>query len=150
MSRDDDGDEVTLRGDKAVISGKYIAPKTAGRAVVGATQEFGDATLAPEQVAADLAERAGQLGAEMRAEGGWKVDGVTRGVKSVPKRTNKGRTPIIGEVAHGEYVFTGLGSRGFLWHGEYGKRLANIILGNEGEDSKSWWRKECVLKNGLH
>ena len=144
----DDGDELTLRGDKAVIAGKYIAPKTGGRAVVGATQEFGDSALAPDQVAADLSERAGQLGAEVRVEGGWKVDEVTRGVKSVPKRTNKGRMPIFGEIAHGEYVFMGLGSRGFLWHGECGKKLASVILGLEGEDTNkkhgSWWRKDLI------
>ena len=107
--------------------------------------EFSDAKWNTEEVKADLLERAGPLGAEVRGEGGWEVDGVTIGVKSQPKRTNKGRTPIIGEIAGGEYIFTGLGSRGFLWHGEYGKRLARVILGDEGEDEDgAWWRKEHV------
>ena len=47
------------------------------------------------------------------------------------------------------YIFTGLSSRGLLYHGLYGDLLTNVILGNENENETlvgqekynlDWWR----------
>jgi len=48
-----------------------------------------------------------------------------------------GYRPIVAQLNHKVWVFTGLGSRGFLYHALYGKALAKTLV--TGEEEKDLW-----------
>ncbi len=54
----------------------------------------------------------------------FEIIDVKRGIRMASKQ---GVLPIIQQIGPSRWVFTGLGSRGLLYHGLYGKELAQII-----------------------
>jgi glycine/D-amino acid oxidase-like deaminating enzyme len=150
----------------ALLCGKYISPMPShnNKALVGATHEFQDEPLSQEQVLAELKERTASLPFVWN---GAVVERVTSAVRVQSARGPYGRRPIIGRLPwtgaggnvnltafnssnnnnNNAWVFTGLSSRGLLYHALYGDILANAIL----SDSEStlleqcpdmlWWKK---------
>mmetsp|Transcript_25851 Transcript_25851/g.60868 ORF Transcript_25851/g.60868 Transcript_25851/m.60868 type:complete len:130 (-) Transcript_25851:2082-2471(-) len=114
----------------------------------GATHEFKEIPLQPNEVELELKERSYHF-----ASGIWDkgtIDKVTTGCRVQSNRGPCGRLPIVGQVEthhhHNSWVFTGLSGRGMLYHGIYGKLLSDLISGIEAEDSDlnenmHWWRK---------
>nr|GMD19429.1 uncharacterized protein LOC109160310 [Ipomoea batatas] len=71
----------------------------------------------------------------------WSVRGLSAGLRAMPPLTPQGSLPLLGCVdelvgckeAGKLWLFTGLGSRGLLYHGWLGKVIAQAVLsGNEG------------------
>ena len=152
----------------AVLSGKYISPlpsltqgndsqaNTMQRYVIGATHEFKTTPLTSKEVTEELRSRTYQLAPHLWDEG--VVDKITNGVRMQSNRGAFGRMPIIGqydsdatdyELNHEHmWIFAGLSSRGLIYHGLFGRWLANAVLHDneallqndfEGFD---WWRRK--------
>ena len=115
----------------------------------GATHEFKEDPLTPDEVEVELKERSYHF-----ASGPWDngtIDNVTSAYRVQSNRGPCGRLPIVGQVetSHhpNSWVFTGLSGRGILYHGIYGDMLSNLILAKAPENSDlletmNWWRKE--------
>jgi len=152
----------------ALLCGKYVSPlpnssdnnnNNNNRILVGATHEFQEQPLSRDQVVDELQKRTVPfLSASL-----WNdatVDRLTSGVRVQSHRGWAGRRPIVGRLDdddddvvggdHGKcrkWIFTGLSSRGLLYHGVYGNLLAQAIL----QDSEQvlldacpdilWWRQ---------
>ena len=115
---------------------------------IGATHEFKEEPLKPNEVEDELKERSYHFASEVWDNG--TIDRVTSGTRVQSNRGPCGRLPIVGKLKnchhHNSWVFTGLSGRGMLYHGIYGDLLSNLILGNMNEDSDhkknmDWWRK---------
>lgn len=139
--------------EHALLCGKYVSPLPDGRVLVGATHEFKPELLSKELVVEELKARTDAMIPDIWRE--MIFDRVTKGVRVQSKRGPQGRRPIIGRlpadlglsIGHpNAWIFTGLSSRGLLYHGLYGKLLAQGVL-DDCEDrilSKDkdvfWWR----------
>lgn len=155
----------------ALLCGKYISPMPSNKnsnahmALVGATHEFQHEPLSKEQVIAELKERTVDMSPLV-----WKdyvVDRVTSGIRVQSARGPYGRRPILGRLpllatvestmnprssdnnnnSRNAWAFTGLSSRGLLYHALYGEMLASAIL-SDCEDTllercpdMLWWKK---------
>ncbi|MEM6326330.1 MAG: FAD-dependent oxidoreductase [Bacteroidota bacterium] len=96
-----------------VSGGTYVVPVTPREVVVGATFEHTFDSLAPTAEATEhLRERAASVvPALTEAE----VVDARAGVRlTVPASVRPGRLPLVGPVAPGVWVFTGLGAKGLL------------------------------------
>lgn len=113
-----------------IISGKYISPVSGGT-VVGATNEIGEGLDDDEDVYENIKKKAFNLRPELFDNPHYSI---TKGVRANTKRTNKGRIPIVEYLGENEWVFTGLGSRGFLGHAKWGRKCARLILGEDCDD----------------
>ena len=123
----------------AILAGKYMTPMPdLNLCLVGATQEYGEEVWSEEQVLDELATPFLHLW-----ESHPKLERITCGTRVQSKRSNWGRLPIVGRLDETRYIFTGLSSRGLLYHGLYGDLLTNVILnrsnGAMGEHL-DWWR----------
>ena len=153
-------DELSLPTDHhALLSGKYISPlPESNRILVGATHEYQSTPLSEHQVVTELRERTEDMAPSYIWEMG-QIDRLTQGVRVQSERGKFGRLPIIGKVPasllgsssgtfHSNiWIFTGLSSRGLLYHGLYGDLLADAILTDsnyavtlQGEDLL-WWQR---------
>jgi glycine/D-amino acid oxidase-like deaminating enzyme len=157
-------DETSFINNDAVLCGKYIAPlpsptegnKKSQRYVIGATHEFNNTPLTSTEVTEELRSRTYQLAPHLWDDG--EVDKITSGVRMQSHRGKFGRMPIIGQynsdtiesgLNHEHmWIFTGLSSRGLIYHGLFGRWLANAVLNdneeclqNEFEDF-DWWRRQ--------
>lgn len=144
--------EMTMKNKiawNAILCGKYVSPlPESGRVIIGATHEFKNEPLTPDEVKIELKERSYHF-----ASGPWDdgtIDNVTSGDRVQSNRGPYGRLPIIGKLNsslhHNSWVFTGLSGRGILYHGIYGDLLSNLILGETIQNSDhlekiNWWRK---------
>uniref|UniRef100_A0A7S4N9V8 FAD dependent oxidoreductase domain-containing protein n=1 Tax=Odontella aurita TaxID=265563 RepID=A0A7S4N9V8_9STRA len=164
---DDDGDDGDGDGggdptpSEAVLCGKYVAPLPDRDAIlIGATHEFQSEPLSPQLVADDLRARTSDL-----APGPWsdgEVRAVTEGYRVQSRRGPRGRLPIAGRapvevresVHENSWLFTGLSSRGLIYHGVYGDALTDLMMGmcdeggEEGENPTPegfpdlyWWMR---------
>lgn len=134
---------------EALLSGKYISPLIdRHRVLVGATHEFAD-PLSYDQVVSELYQRTVDMSPSVWGTGS--VDRLTSGVRVQSERGKYGRRPIVGRVLLKDFhsttwVFTGLSSRGLLYHGIYGSLLAEAVLEGSEEPLLSvdeeilWWR----------
>jgi len=147
----------------AVLCGKYISPlppltrgnnpqvNTWQRYVIGATHEFKSTPLTASEVVEELRSRTYQLAPHLWDKG--EVDKITNGVRMQSHRGAFGRMPIIGqynsdatesELNHEHmWLYTGLSSRGLIYHGLFGRWLANAVLhDNEASlfEGFDWWR----------
>lgn len=154
----------------ALLCGKYLAPlpttsnvheeKNKGghkyRAVIGATHEFDSQQwLSPSQVYDELYRRGSWIWPDSSLDGSMSVLRVTKGVRVQTSRGNHGRLPLVGLLplrnrscasdipnTGRDWIFAGLSSRGLLYHGIYGKRLAQAILANDEsvllQHGRSW------------
>jgi glycine/D-amino acid oxidase-like deaminating enzyme len=145
----------------AVLCGKYISPLPRGmgegRAVlVGATHEYQQVSLTPDEVVKDLCARTEPFLPPLRSSEVWDfgtVQRVTSGVRVQSARGKHGRLPIIGRWEYGcvhsnAWIFTGLSSRGLLYHAMYGEILARAVLQNSEEVLRevdpefTWWKAD--------
>ena len=144
----------------AFLCGKYVTPlpNTAldqDRFVIGATHEYKDDALSLKETIEELKSRSYSLAPKIWDHG--KVDRLTTGVRLQSERGNLGRMPIIGQynntsntaINHQNlWLFTGLSSRGLIYHGVFGKWLAAAVLKGDEETVRTqfpefdWWRKK--------
>ena len=134
--------------DQAILGGKYISPlPEKDRVLIGATQEFDKIPWDKEKVKKELKERSYQFTSTLWDNGS--IDRITSGVRVQSDRGKRGRMPIIGKYetqAHDNaWIFTGLSSRGLLYHGVFGDLLTDMMLmpttvGLE-EPELDWWNK---------
>ena len=113
--------------------------------LIGATHEFSDVPLDPDQVAAELRRRTSPFASDIWENG--TIDRLTCGYRVQSNRGRHGRLPIVGKVDesfHGNaWIYTGLSSRGLLYHGIFGEILASKILQTESEYNVvdlDWWK----------
>jgi glycine/D-amino acid oxidase-like deaminating enzyme len=145
-----------------LLSGKYMCPlPEPNRVLVGATHEYDSVPMSEGAVRQELRDRTEIFCPHVWDESTSVVERYTTGTRVQSKRGTHGRLPIIGEAqrtplsitspmqASGgkSWIFTGLSSRGLLYHGVYGKLLAQAIL-DGSEDSLEmncfdfdWWRR---------
>ena len=152
----------------AVLCGKYLSPlppsvqdndslvNTRQMYIIGATHEFKNTPLTATEVIEELKSRTYQLAPHLWDEG--VVEKITNGVRMQSSRGAFGRMPIIGqfssdaatsELNHEHmWLFTGLSSRGLIYHAVFGRWLANAVLhDNETLLQKEfaefdWWRRK--------
>ena len=140
--------EMTLgkaKGDHAMLCGKYVSPLLQNnRVLIGATHEFKETPLGFAQVLSELRERSDAFASNFWEDG--TVDKMTSGFRVQSNRGPYGRMPIIGTLEthwHKKaWIYTGLSSRGLLYHGVFGEILASMMLGVESEHHHpglDWW-----------
>lgn len=134
--------------DEALLCGKYISPLLeSNRLLVGATHEYQLEPLSEHDVVNDLRERCYDLAPNLWDRG--TVDKITTGYRVQSRRGAFGRLPIVGrlsEIHPDAWIFTGLSSRGLLYHGLYGDILTDAILGERNDSlwneyNLDWWRQ---------
>lgn len=137
----------------ALLNGKYISPlPDESTALVGATHEFKETPMSRTDVIAELQRRSSDMAPELWAHG--KVLKTTAGTRVQSERGEHGRRPIVGkfpiESHDNAWIFTGLSSRGLLYHALYGEMLAEAVLA-DSEDSllercpeMLWWRNRTI------
>jgi glycine/D-amino acid oxidase-like deaminating enzyme len=134
---------------EALLCGKYISPlPEKNRLLIGATHEYKAAPLSETELVEDLKERSYELAPNVWDYG--TVDKITSGYRVQSRRGAFGRAPIIGKLLDNDshsnvWIFTGLSSRGLLYHGLYGDILTDAILGKRNETlwnewKLDWWR----------
>jgi glycine/D-amino acid oxidase-like deaminating enzyme len=111
--------------------GKYISPlPEKDRVLIGATHEFDQIPWDKERVQEELKERTYQFTSFFWDNGC--IDRITRGVRVQSDRGRFGRIPIIGkyetQTHDNTWIFTGLSSRGLLYHGVFGDLLTDMIV----------------------
>jgi len=145
--------ELDLRGkqfDQVRLCGKYATPlPDKSKVNIGATQEFKGDPLDLESVEKELRMRSYDFTSDLWDESD--VDRVTEGFRVQSDRGPRGRLPIIGSfdtpIHDDAYIFTGLSSRGLLYHSLFGDILTDIMLGSNEDDhpidaaSLNWWVK---------
>lgn len=163
----------------ALVCGKYVLPTLRNdRILVGATHEFQSVPWTTDRVLQELRERTTELLPniwETRKETDvetdavkWEIAQVSSGMRVQANRSAHGRLPIIGRLHSNIWIFTGLSSRGLLYHGLFGDYLTNSILNswtdklhdphgcNEFLSEEvpvsqpvdlDWWRKKTGVKH---
>jgi glycine/D-amino acid oxidase-like deaminating enzyme len=142
---------VSLRS--AMICGKYVSPLLEeNRILIGATHEFKELALNPEQVKLELRERSDAFASNLWEHG--TIDRITCGFRVQSNRGIYGRMPIVGkfdsDLHHNTWIFTGLSSRGLLHHGIFGEILASKIIGVESEqlhEGLDWWQSKTTMRS---
>jgi len=132
---------------EAVLCGKYMTPLLEpNKILVGATQEFKAEKLSESLVIKELRQKTYEL-LPIAWELG-QVGKLTCGTRVQSRRGKNGRMPIVGKLKCCDFhpnawLFTGLSSRGLIYHGIYGKLLSTSILqGNEDNlVDVLWWRE---------
>ena len=151
--------EMSLENNKkpneALLCGKYISPlptanDTNDRVVIGATHEFKDDALTTDEVVNELRSRTNEFAKDIWENG--KVDRLTTGIRMQSNRGKYGRMPMIGRLNsshhNNSWIFTGLSSRGLIYHGIFGKWLANAVLHDDEAviqddfTDYDWWKKK--------
>ena len=114
----------------------------------GATHEYGEEPLKPNEVEDVLKKKSYQFASEVWDNG--TIDRVTKGYRVQSNRGRHGRLPIVGKLENcyhpNSWIFTGLSGRGLLYHGLFGDLLTDSILGIKNEDGEllenmNWWLK---------
>ncbi|KAL3945030.1 MAG: hypothetical protein SGBAC_000887 [Bacillariaceae sp.] len=130
--------------------GKYATPLPDKHKVnIGATQEFKSEPLDSASVKDELQMRSYDFLCDLWDDSD--VDRVTEGFRVQSTRTHRGRVPIIGsfetQIHDNAWIFTGLSSRGLLYHSLFGDMLTDMILESNENDqpvdatSLNWWVK---------
>ncbi len=146
--------EMKLHGDSeeghsvdAMLGGKYILPlPDANRVLIGATHEFKSDPLKREDVEKELRDRTYTFASWVWDHG--IIDRITSGYRVQTNRGKHGRLPIIGIYPSphhpNAWIFTGLSSRGLLYHGIFGEFLSDMILNEANRTSLpieiDWWK----------
>jgi glycine/D-amino acid oxidase-like deaminating enzyme len=135
--------------DHAMLGGKYISPlPEKDRVLIGATHEFDNIPWDQARVKAELKERSYQFTSTLWDNG--RIDRITSGVRVQSNRGRFGRMPIIGkyetETHDNAWIFTGLSSRGLLYHGVFGDLLTDMMMltptVSQEELALDWWNKK--------
>ncbi len=137
--------------NEAMLCGKYLAPMTnKNQVLIGATHEFQADALDTDGVQSELRKRSYDIAPKVWDEG--TVDKITIGYRVQSQRGKYGRMPIIGRSIHNDihdntWIFTGLSSRGLIYHGVYGDLLSTAILEDdesailENHPDVYWWKQ---------
>jgi len=145
---------------EAFLCGKYISPLPINsvdglsqRYIIGATHEFKDTPLSEEEVVDELKRQTYELAPHLWDNG--TTSRLTTGVRLQSRRGTFGRMPMIGRFTcadnggikhHNSWIFTGLSSRGLIYHGLFGRWLANAVLHDNEEELRErfndfdWWK----------
>lgn len=131
---------------QAVLCGKYVTPMLQDNQIlVGATQEFKKERLSDNMVIEELKQKTDQLSPFAWEHG--EVDKITCGYRVQSHRGSRGRMPIVGRLISCDFhsnawIFTGLSSRGLVYHGIYGKLLSTAILQDDEQPLTDllWWK----------
>jgi glycine/D-amino acid oxidase-like deaminating enzyme len=153
---------------QALLCGKYVSPLPGdpNLYLVGATHEFREEALSPTAVEEELQNLTESFSSHL-----WKnatVERRTIGYRVQSERNQYGRRPMIGQlptsttdvdtvsddrlpknpmIHPNTWIFTGLSSRGLLFHGLYGDILTDALLAGSEKSMLSrakditWWRK---------
>jgi glycine/D-amino acid oxidase-like deaminating enzyme len=138
----------------AFLCGKYATPTLEeNRVLIGATHEYKETPLDQNGVLREIQSRTPFLPPNL-----WEEDNIHRITKGWRVQSNRGahgRLPIIGKLSNSStyltshddaWIFSGLSSRGILYHGIYGKWLSDMILMETEDDIVrhhphiAWWR----------
>lgn len=141
----------------AFVCGKYVSPLLPSpqgdpcSVVVGATHEFQAEPLSIDKVVEEMQKRTSDFcGADWIRNA--EIKRSTMGYRVQSNRGMYGRRPIVGRLdgtdgKKASWIFSGLGSRGLLYHGLYGDMLSDaILLDNEEVLTEFcpdflWWKK---------
>jgi glycine/D-amino acid oxidase-like deaminating enzyme len=144
------------------------------RYVIGATHEYQSIPLSANEVQEELKSRTYQMAKQLWDIGS--IDKITCGVRVQSSRGKYGCMPIVGRINtttissttsssssasnttatttttgishHNTWIFTGLSSRGLIYHGLFGSWLATAILHNDETNIRDkfpefdWWREQ--------
>lgn len=132
----------------AMLCGKYVSPLLdENKVLIGATHEFSEDPMDEDKVLEELRDGTFSFASDI-----WEnaeMNRMTTGFRVQSNRGHHGRMPIVGtiETPHHDnaWIFTGLSSRGLLYHGVFGEILASKILGTSGtyfEKDTDWWQKK--------
>ena len=135
--------------NEAVLCGKYVAPMVAqDQILIGATHEYKTEALSEDEVWNELKNRSYELAPNLWDHG--TVARITSGYRVQSKRGKYGRMPIIGrssgDIHDNSWLFTGLSSRGLIYHGVFGDILSSAIIENdelsmlEEYPDLHWWK----------
>ena len=138
--------------ENAMLCGKYVSPlPNENRALIGATHEFKEEPLDSTTVETELRSRSDPFASRLWSKG--TVDKITSGYRVQSNRGKDGRLPIIGRfdtpIHSDTWVFTGLSSRGLLYHGVFGDALTDLMLNVEGDaehQQLDWWRTKVIRR----
>ena len=149
----------------ALLCGKYISPLPEPNMVlVGATHEFCPTPMDRESVVQELKERTqdaapwiwGDNDDDDATNNGPQIHRWASGIRVQSERGRNGRMPLIGRLATKDHpntwIFTGLSSRGLLYHGIYGDILTDAILANTEDvihsrcEDLTWWKEKVKAK----
>jgi len=134
----------------AILAGKYMTPLPDPYLChVGATQEqITDLEMTPRDLYDTLLSQTSFLSL-------WSsnpaIHRISSGIRVQSRRSHLGRLPMIGQIGTtNTYLFSGLSSRGLLYHGIYGDLLTDAILGRrdvtEEHPHLNWWRSKAEPK----
>lgn len=164
-------DKDIIASNEAILCGKYISPlpalneatdettKQSKRFVIGATHEFMSEALETSHVVDELKKRSYPFASNLWDNG--EIDRITTGVRMQSNRGKFGRMPIIGKFSTAKnpdvdrrvasdrlWIFTGLSSRGLIYHGLFGRILAeavshdNEVTLQQQFQEFDWWRQQ--------
>jgi glycine/D-amino acid oxidase-like deaminating enzyme len=138
----------------AILCGKYLSPvpNNSSLTLVGATHEFAATPLTKDEVISEMKRRTADFAPDLWADD-VEVERLTVGTRVQSERSSLGRLPLIGrlpncDIHSNAWLFTGLSSRGLLYHGLYGDMLTDEIrAGNEDAELSrdsclTWWKKK--------
>lgn len=148
-----DEDTTGYESQPALLCGKYVCPlPDSDRILIGATHEFGPDPFPAHDVVSKLRQQTEPLQPSLWTDGKLQVGCITSGTRVQTERGSRGRLPILGRIASSnssEWIFTGLSSRGLLYHALLGEWLAEAILADSDEillkrfPEANWWRGSC-------
>ena len=129
--------EADAKRSEAILCGKYVSPlPEKDLLLIGATHEFKEEALTEDKVIAELRER---TEAALPYVWNGSVEKITEGYRVQSERGKFGRLPILGKcndlcnLGGDTWVFTGLSSRGLLYHGLFGELLSKAILAGDDQ-----------------
>jgi len=120
------------------LCGKYVIPLStfpSSRVLVGATHEYSEVPLSKEAVVEELRESTRNMCPNIWHNLNDNFEAITEGYRVQTQRTQYGRIPIVNKieipsVGRNCWVFTGLSSRGLIYHSIFGKMMSTAIITN--------------------
>lgn len=151
---------------EALLCGKYVSPlpnnkpendvhteSIARKFVIGATHEFHSVKLDQSQVIEEMRKRSYPFVPRLWDRG--VVKRIIAGVRMQSNRGKFGRMPIIGRLEssrendqYNKWILAGLSSRGLIYHGMFGRWLAEAVLRNDETllrqhfEEFDWWKQK--------
>ena len=150
--------------NEALLCGKYISPipsntidnqsdmprnNNSREFIIGATHEYKEIPLSQEEVFQELKQRSYQLAPRLWDNG--VINKLTSGIRMQSNRGKNGRMPIVGKLPSERkksWIFTGLSSRGLIYHGLFGRWLAEAVLNDDEQilhghfEEYDWWKRK--------
>jgi len=143
----------------AFLCGKYISPLPSkngtSRVLVGATHEFKKEASSQEDVVDGLKSATQFMAPHLWDESEYAMDRITSGYRVQSQRGHLGRLPLLGKMEipyflpqhDNVWIYTGLSSRGLLYHALFADILVSAAWNNNEELIKEkypellWWKK---------